>query len=96
MYTITITNTTRGRVVDTGTDFIDIQKDGETVAERKLGFSLDATAKQIRAELQAVLAAYVRDQEIAAETQRSEEQNAHAHEVQADLEGMTIEHESVQ
>lgn len=100
MYTITITGTARERVVDTGQELIVvsaiIEKDGESVTEKRLGFSLDATEDAIRDELGKVLAAYVRDQEIATETQRSETMNAQADEVQKNLEGLTIEHEPVQ
>lgn len=97
MHTITITGSTRERVVDSGEELIAvavvIQNDGETVAERRLGFPLDTTEDQIRDELAKVLSAFVLDQEIATATQRSEELNAHADEVQANLEGVTIEHE---
>jgi hypothetical protein len=97
MHTITITGSTRERVVDSGEELIAvlavIQNDGETVAERRLGFPLDATEDHIRDELAKVLAAFVRDQEIATATQRSEELNTHADDVQANLEGVTIEHE---
>lgn len=98
MHTITITGTTRERVVDSGQELlavgVAIENDGVTVAERVLGFPLDTSEEQIREELAKVLAAFVRDQEIATETQRSEELNANADELQAKLEGMTIEHES--
>jgi hypothetical protein len=98
MHTITITGTTRERVVDSGQELlavgVAIENDGETIAERVLGFPLDATEDAIREELAKVLAAYVRDIEIATQTQRSEQLNASADELQAKLEGMTIEHES--
>jgi len=98
MHTITVISSARGRVVETGEEFIDvaaeIREDGQPVAERRLGFPLDTSADAIREELAAVLSAFLRDAEIAAETQRSEELNAHADEVQQELAGMSIEHGS--
>jgi hypothetical protein len=100
VYTITITGTKRERVVETGQELlavgVAIEKDGETVAERVLGFPLDSTEDAIGEELAKVLAAFVRDQEIATQTQRSEELNTNADELQGKLEGLTIEHESDQ
>ncbi|HEY0141288.1 MAG TPA: hypothetical protein VGF48_10350 [Thermoanaerobaculia bacterium] len=100
MYTITITGTTRERVVDSGEEQLvvaaAIKKDGRVVDLRNLGFPLDKSEDEIREELAKVLAAYVRDQEIATQTQRSEELNANADELKEKLEGMSIEHASEQ
>jgi hypothetical protein len=97
MHTITVISSSRGRVVETGEEFIDvaaeIRQDGETVAERRLGFPLETTADEVREELSKVLSAYVRDQELASQTQRSEELNTHADEVQQELEGVTLEYD---
>ena len=97
MHTITITGTTRERVVNSGQELlavgVTIDSDGDTIAEHVLGFALDTSEADIREELAKVLTAFVRDQEIATETQRSEELNANADELQAQLEGVTIKHE---
>jgi hypothetical protein len=100
MYTITITGTTRERVVDSGDEYIavsaEIQKDGETVAKRRFGFLFDSTEDHIRTTLSRVLEAYIRDQELAKDTERSEKLNANADALEAKLAGMVVEHESNQ
>lgn len=94
MYSISIRSTNLDRVVETGAEFVDVEaaitKDGETIAIKRLGFPLSTSRDEVQAELSNVLSAWLRDQEIAAETERSEAEHANAAEVQKSLEGMTI------
>ncbi len=68
----------------------DIMDGDKVVEERKLGYPLEITQKDIKADLSKFLKSYLRDIEIGEATKRSEELNKNANEIKENLEGTEI------
>ena len=91
--TAEIVKITKDMVIKTGERFLNVEillRDGKTKVEYKRGYPIDTPTKDIKADLQAIVANYEREKETAAAQAELDAQEAQADKTIEEAEGLKV------